>query len=249
MTEASPEKTPLDTAAAGRVTTVLSIIAILATIAASIPAFLALNAEQPRVFFDQSDSQLLIPDSLNAARILAVLAQEGIPNSTLSLHIVNQGNAKAPEVNVAVTVPGPMVSLDLEPAVGSRQPWVSVEDRGIDRQSGRVDLLLRSLYATKICNLTIGYQAQGKAALPVIEVFSDGAPAQRVDDVRAVPQWSRWDVFRLPAIVFGIGLGVVIIASLVSSLLQKPEVAEQLGAAVTEILKSMLQSILPVRWE
>jgi hypothetical protein len=178
------------------------------------------------VFFDSKSSHLVIPESLNPKTIIAVFDREKIPNSTLVVNVINQGNKEASKVTISVKLPGRIISFDPKPKVMNNDYWVKVIDPKLNETKGKAELVLKNFYTTKPFSLTIGYLS-ASAESGLVEVFLGGAPATQVEDITEVAPWSEFDPFILPILVILSGVGIVLLIlffpPLLSALLKRLE--------------------------
>ena len=224
-------------------TYIVGVLTLISTLLALIPAFLSLNTKHAAVFYSLEMSEVEIPNTLDRGKIEELLNSNNIPLSTLELKIINQGNASADLVKVSLNLPSSIMSVWTVPSKEDSPVWVdipSIEEEnfddsfrltlkkldttkplsinfGLDRSKG----ILSSIHSEKNSNQKINFLKAFDNASN-IQVFSDGVPAVRVSNAAEVPRWSKWHVFKLPALIFGVGLILAIVWAFLSILYYDP---------------------------
>lgn len=220
-------------------TTIIAGLTLIVAVIAAIPAFLGLNKEQSHIFFSDQTTGIMVPSSLDEPKVRSILASNGIASDYVTLDLVNQGNKEAPEVRISVTVPGNIMSAWTVPALSDKPIWVQLPDLSQVKGQSQLQTIIKALAITKPVTLHIGYERTEKSSTH-IDVFADGRPATRVEKIESVPPWSAIDVFRLPLIVLGIGLALVVLWAVGVVVSNNPKVEtalkELLVKTATELL-------------
>ena len=186
-------------------TTVIAVLTLTVTAVAAIPGFLSLNEDHAAIYYSVSTSGIEIPDSMDETAVRKILSENGIPSDTLSISVVNQGNAAAEHVRLSVDVPGRILASTSTPKPSINPIWVNLPKIDVDQKSQSIRFSVQNLGTTKELKYEFGYQRENTGQ-PEIEVFHAGQPAERVSNVAHVPTWSPWRVFELPLIILGGGV-------------------------------------------
>jgi hypothetical protein len=219
----------------------LGVLTLLATIAASVPAFLALNKNEPLVYYSVEDKPLPFGNIEAMKEFREFLIQKKIPPDNLQIKLRNVGNAPAKEVKLLVTVPGNVVKWEYNPSKSDTPPWADVPNNsnfGFNSNMYRKDDKISNLAADNVLALAIGYLGKSKEA-PKIEIYYDGVKANLIADVTKAPKYNKYAVFEIPMIIFLVGIFVTIIWATASILSQN----EKYRQALADILKAIAQNL------
>jgi hypothetical protein len=244
-------------------TFIIGVIMLILTALALVPAFLSLNTKQAEVFYSLEKSQVGVPSTLDRQKIEKALNSNGIPLSTLELKIINQGNATADVIKVSANLPSDIMSIWTVPSKEDAPIWVDLPDIKGKNLEGNFRYTIKKLNTTKPLSINFGlgyaekmpflldFERSSLAGLKYlkdldfgfdenssIQVFYDGIPAVRVDDVAEVPHWSKWEVFKLPAFVLGVGILSVLLWSFLAVLYSNPVLRKRVAEELILSLKS-----------
>lgn len=223
------------------ITTALAILTIIITIVVSIPAFLSLNEEHSEIYYSYSSSVIQIPSTLNEDDVKQILLDNGIPQNTLTVTVINQGNGFAEEVLISIEVPGEIITAWSSPSKQDSPIWVEIPDIDITQQPKRVIIPVKSMATTKPIFFNIGYSPT-EDGIEQVEVFYNGTPAEKVTDGASVSPWSPWKVFYLPLGILAVGLAIILIWAFFIVLINNPAQKEALLKLATEIGKEVAET-------
>lgn len=225
-------------------TTVVAVLALIVSAVAAIPGFLGLNKEQASIYFSSEMTGIMVPIRADEPKVRNVLASNGIASDYLSIALVNQGNREAPEVRIAISLPGNIMQAWTDPPPSEKPIWVQLPDLSQAKGQQQLQVAVKSLVITKPVMLHFGFERKRDASASV-DVFADGKPATRVENVATVPPWSPIDVFRIPLIVLGVGLAVVILWAIGVVLSKNPRVTTALKELVVKTALEFLKGVFP----
>jgi hypothetical protein len=203
-------------------TSLIAIVTLIVTAIALVPAFLSLNDKKADVFYSAFISQVSIPESLDKNSILQLLQSNGVPGTTLELNLINQGNASANEVKLSITLPSDIIAVWSTPSKSDKPVWVELPEIDTSNDKRKLRFSVKNLAATLPVTFYFGYE-QLTEGNPNIQVFYDGTPAAKIESVNLVPEWSKWNVFKLPLYILAGGVCLILIWALIVSLYSNPE--------------------------
>lgn len=221
---------------------VLGVLTFLATITAAVPAFLALNKNEPLVYYSVEDKPLPFSNVETMKEFREFLVQKNIPPDNLEIKLRNVGNAPAKEIKLLVNVPGNLVKWEYKPSKNDTPPWVDVPNNfnsGFNSNISRKDDKVSNLAADNTLSLTVGYLGKNKE-VPKAEIYYDGVKANLITDITKAPKYNKFAVFKLPAVILVAGIIITILWATASILLQNEKYRKELA----EILKAIAQSFL-----
>lgn len=225
-------------------TTVVAILTIVVTAVAAIPGFLGLNKELSQIYYSDVASGIAVPDSADEPKIRSILASNNIASDQLSISMVNQGNKEAAEVRVSVSVPGKVLSAWTDPPEANKPIWVQLPDMSQIKGQERFQIAVKALAITKPLTIYVGFE-RTRAGAAGVEVFAEGRPAAKVQDVAAVPAWSPIEVFRLPLIILGVGLALVVIWAMGVVLSNNPKMKSVLSELAVKSIAEFMKAMYP----
>ena len=190
------------------ITSGLTALTIVATLFAAWPAFVQTFGDRPQLFYSVTQSQLMIPRSLDGDRIRKMLRNEGIPDANVRIQVVNQGARQASEIKIGLSVDGALSSIKTEPDPSGNPVWVSITPPDLSQHGGNATLVLKNLVPNRI--VSAEYVYHGASAKYSCDVVADGLLAEQVADVALVPQWSLWQTVRRPVLLLAGGLAISI---------------------------------------
>jgi hypothetical protein len=237
-------------------TSILSVLTLIATIIALVPAFLSLNDKQALVYYSYQTSHISIPATIDSSLAISTLEKAGIPGSTVELVIINKGNTGAKNIKFEIIAPNEILASWTEPSIESAPIWVDLPKLNIHKNKLKVSSEIHNLATTRPVDIFVGYK-YGKLKEPSVSVFFNGQPATYVQDINEAPQWSKWDVFFLPAYIFGAGIALILIWLFINALINNPKLRNDLidifieaghigftPLAIADLLKTMKQDNL-----
>lgn len=210
---------------------ILSILTLIATIIALVPAFLSLNDKQAVVYYSYNTSSISIPLTIDSDLAIETLEKAGIPGSTVELKIINQGNVGADEVKFEIVTPTEILATWTEPTVESVPIWVDIPKLNTHKNKLRLSSELQNLSTTKPVSVFVGFK-YGNEKQASAAVFFNGQPAIYIDDVSEAHKWSKWNVFILPAYIIGAGFALILVWLFVNALINNPELRNDLQDAL-----------------
>ncbi len=228
-------------------TTVVAVITLIVAVVSAIPGFLGLNKEQALIYYSTSKSGILIPNTADEQRIRAVLASNGIPTEQFSVSLINQGNKEAPEVRLSLSVPGKIMSAWTDPAESKKPVWVQLPDLSQAKGQSQIQPVLKAMATTKPVTIHVGYEKTEQGA-PGVEVFVDGKPAASVSDAGAVAPWSPIAVFKLPLIILGVGLLLVVLWAMGVVISKNPRMKATLTEFAIKSATEIFKAVSPFRF-
>lgn len=219
------------------ITTTLSILTIVVTLATAVPAFYQAFLQRSKVYYAIAEERLALPAHIDRNRVSALFVQHGIASGYARVQIVNRGTTAAKSVAASVEVPGRIADFNTVPADQPRPVWVGIErDANLQRFPGSVRLRLTDLVPEKVVVANISYHQTGDSRQsPRVDVVSDGELATRVARVEDAPQLTFWSYFEVPAIVLGVGALVTIVAGLIAVVRRNREIADALLLLAKEL--------------
>lgn len=246
------------------ITSILTVTVILVTIIASIPSFIALEKDTPKIFYEVKTSHISIPDALDIIKVQQMLQENGISNSILGLSLINQGNSVAKEIKISVEVPGKIVRIWSNPSIEDKPVWVDIPDISSFENLKKVQFAIRNMSTTRMLTFNIGYNEGLKDQLyrqreqlnrmmveaglredfelpRKIDIFFDGKQAEQVDDISSVPKWSKYQLFKLPLTLFIYGLSILFIGAFLVAIIKNPDFGITLKDIIVETSRSFYQ--------
>ena len=223
-------------------TSILAVATIIVTFVAAIPSFLSLNTREGNIYYSTSVSKLHVPTVENEGKLWKLLKENGIPSRTLSISIINQGNAQSD--NIRIQVQGNALIMNvwwepgLEPTLVITSPefgiypasekdpnviWVDKPAIQINEKSAIIEV--KRLAATKAIKIHVGFESDYSGPTS-IDIFQNGTPAKKVLEAADVPQWSKYSVFVLPIKILVMGIIVVIAWAFGLALMTRQELRE-----------------------
>lgn len=242
------------------ITNILTVIVILATLIASIPSFIALDKDTPKIFYEVKTSSISIPEALDIVKVQRILQENGISVSNLGLSLINQGNSVAKEIKISVEVPGKIVRIWSNPNIEDKPVWVDIPDMSSFNNLKKVQFTIRNMSTTRILTFNIGYnegledillrqreqlnRMMAEAGLREdfelprkIDIFFDGKQAEQVDDITSVPKWSKYQLFKLPLSLFIYGLSILFIGTFSVAIIKNANFLNMVKDVVIKTLK------------
>ena len=77
------------------ITFVLGLLTLLATIGTAIPSFVSLNESRADVYYSRTEASVLNPDTPDYQQLRQVLATNNIPETRLTISLINTGDGPA----------------------------------------------------------------------------------------------------------------------------------------------------------
>lgn len=225
-------------------TTVLTVLTLLIAIIAAAPGFLSLNKEQAKIYYSISKSGIQVPDSMNTEGVRKILSDNGIPSDTLSISIINQGNAEADAVKVSVKTAGNIIAASSNPKVDENTIWVDIPKIDIENKPNNVQFSIKNLGITKIITFDFGFQ-RDQTSKSDIQVFYNGIPAQLVQNVSTVTPWSTWHVFKIPGLILAGGTIFVLLWAIGIVIFNNPELRKGISEFLIKVATEMTNGIFP----
>ncbi len=201
-------------------TTIIAVITVIVTIISIIPSFLSLNNKESKIYYSLSESNLVIPNIEDESQLRNLLKQKRIPWKTLSISLVNQGNAQSNEIKLQVRGSVPIISVWSEPKKDKNIIWLG--DLTIDTNDMTTTIEIKELAATKLIKLNVGFESEFEET-PYIDIIHGGAPVKKVDNAMDIPKWSKFTVFKLPIMILGIGIVAMLVWAFGLVLIKRPE--------------------------
>jgi hypothetical protein len=218
------------------VTRILSVATLLVAAIAAIPSFYSTFGQQPRVYYSVAEQRIALPSDVDAARVTKLLEENGIPDATASLRIVNQGGAVAKEIKAGVVAPGPIIRTSTEPPAQPKPVWVDISiDHDAKQAPRHVTYQFRDLVAGKVVEAHLGYRAAASAGALSVDVVADGVAASEVENLSTVPVWAPWRAFELPLKILGWGFAITLAVGLLAVLVANPASRDALLLLVKEL--------------
>ena len=202
-------------------TSILSVLTLIATVIALVPAFLSLNDKQANIYYSFNTSLISIPSTIDSNLAIDALEKAGIPGATVELSIINQGNTGADNIKFEIITPSEILATWTEPSLDSAPIWVDLPSLVKSKDKLKVSSEINNLATTKLVNVFVGFKYV-KEKVPSLSVFYDGQPAIFVSNISEVPQWSKWDVFILPGYIFVAGITLILLWLFISALVNNP---------------------------
>lgn len=222
----------------------LGILTLLVTFVASVPAFLALNKNEPILYYSIENKALPFGHIEAIKEFREFLMQKQIPPENLELKFRNVGNAAAKEINLLVTIPGYIVKWEYKPSRNEMPPWVDLpanSDFGFKSTINRKNDLITKFAADNTLTLNIGY-IEKESANPTVEIYYDGIKANLITDVSKAPRYSPFKVLQLPAIIFITGLSITFLCVIISFLVSHEKYRKELSKILKEIIYSFIKN-------
>jgi hypothetical protein len=208
-------------------TSILSVLTLIATIIALVPAFLSLNDKEAHVYYSYKTSHISIPATIDSNLAINTLEKAGIPGSTVELVIINQGNTGAKNIKFEIIAPNEILAAWTEPSIESAPIWVDLPKLTTHKNKLKVSSEINNLATTRPVDIFIGYK-YGKLKEPTVSVFFNGQSANYVQNISDAPEWSKWDVFILPGYIFGAGIILILIWLFINALMNNPKLRSDL---------------------
>ncbi|GAB5520308.1 MAG: hypothetical protein RhofKO_25590 [Rhodothermales bacterium] len=186
------------------VTTVLSILTIIATMFAAWPTFMQAFGDRPKLFYSITHTKLAVPQTLDDDRIRTMLRDEGIPDSNVRIQMINRGSKDADEIKVGVTIDGSLSSFTSDPDAVTNPVWVAITPPTIQPTDKSANLLLNDLVPNRMFSADYAYHADSDDF--TCDVVVDGLLANKVADVTLIPEWSLWQEIKTPVLILVLGL-------------------------------------------
>ncbi len=222
-------------------------LTIVATIIAAIPSFIGVTQDRSSVFYQTEVFSILNPGSPDIDRVSAVLRENKIPDSRLTVICMNTGNGAAKELRVRIQVTGDIQEGFTEPVPADQPIWVTPPDSIKPSENGTVlTAKFRDLAPGKPVSISAAYFSSQNTTHPVIDVFFDGKPATQVKNVRDAPSYTFVGAFRLPLTIFGVGLAFAVLVAAIVILKRNPDLASALAKFLLEILEQSLLSFVRI---
>ena len=197
-----------------RITLIVGVITVIATIIAAIPGFVTLNRDRPDVYFSQETASILNSTVTDFDRIKGVLKSNGIPDSLSRLTIVNWGNGPANFVRFRAAVPGEVQKITSSPSALDKPAWVDLPlDFGAPTGSSNIAFEIKMLAPTKPIIFQVGFYGNSLTNRLAWEVFFDGRPAILAAEVNARPQSLDRRQIVMPIAVFGFGALITLLTA------------------------------------
>lgn len=225
-------------------TTIVAVLTLVVTAIAAIPGFLGLNKEQALIYFSGTTTGIVVPASADVPKIRSILAGNGIPSDQLAVAIVNQGNKEASEVRMSISIPGKILEAWTEPPEASKPIWVQLPDLSQAKGQSQIQTSLKALGITKPVTIYVGYE-KTSTGVANVELFSDGRPGVRVQDVSAVPAWSPVDIFKLPLFILGGGVAFVVLWAMGVVISRNPKMKAALTELVIKSIRELAKGFFP----
>jgi hypothetical protein len=219
------------------ITTILSILTIVVTLATAIPAFYQAFLQRSKVYYSVAEERLALPAHINRDKVTALLVQNGIPSGYVRVQVINRGTTSAKKVSGSVEVPGRIVDFNTVPADRPKPVWVGI-DREIDltKYPGSARLQLTDLVPERIVTSNVTYHQSGDGKqMPRVDIVADGELASRVERVELAPRLTFWSYFDVPAKVLAGGLLLTLLGGLVAVTRRNREIADALLLLAKEL--------------
>jgi hypothetical protein len=171
-----------------------------------------------------------------------------IPSSRIVLQLKNVGNASAEEIKYSMAVPGYIVRYAYTPSKSESPVWVDMpEDRdfGFASTAQSLTQVVKNLATNKVLQFTVGYEPKEKNGNPQIEVYYSGKQAKNVAAISEAPEWNPYRVFILPASILGIGLVITVLWVIVTTLLRRPRIREELAEVLGAFARNLSEIMRP----
>lgn len=218
------------------VTRILSIVTVIVAGIAAIPSFYTTFGQQPRVYYSVAEQRIALPSDLDSTRVAKLLEENGIPDATVRIEIINQGGAAAKEIKAGVVAPGSIIRTATDPSPRPKPVWVDISIDHDPKQGPRhVTYKLRDLIAGKIVRATLGYRVGTSAGPLSVDVIADGVSASQVESLSTVPAWAPWRAFELPLKILGWGFVITLVVGLVAVLVANPTSRDALLLVIKEL--------------
>lgn len=228
------------------VSTVLSVLTIIATLVAALPAFYQVWGDRPRVYYAISQAALSIPASLDQAKIHTMLKDAGIADSNLRIAVLNRGARKASEIKIGVTVDGILSTFSSEPDEASKPVWVGITAPKWANGAKTTTFSLTDLVPNREFVAALAYFSSGEKF--TCDVVADGAMAERVDSLATVPASSFWSALKTPLLILLSGIIISILAgAVIASAANKKfrdlliEVVESINPLTGRVMKTLIK--------
>ena len=215
-------------------TLLIPLITLIITIIALIPAFLSLNDKEAIIYYQMKFSKINIPKSINEDKALKLLKDNGIPDNTLELKIINQGNTSAKKVKISISLPNEPMAIWSKPSKKDNPIWIELPQFN-KLKSTNSNLTLENMATTKSFSIFVGY-TNIKNSNVNVQIFHDGIPAIKVNNILEVDKWSKWNIFKIPVYILLGGLILTIIWSFIVALYRNPEFRESALNILFDIL-------------
>ena len=232
------------------ITTILSIITLFVSIASSIPSFYNAFANKSKVFYSVSVNRMFVPREIDQAGFQLLLQQNKVPTVTIRVDLINNGDAVAREINVGLKTAQKIEYIQTDPPQQPDPVWVDIETQPPSADTPEyAAFVFKNLIPTKRIAALAGYfSTDEEEETPQVDVVFDDKPAIQVDDIDEAPQWSLWQVFKLPLQILGIGLAITLIIGIIAVLrsniqLQKSIllIARDLHPGIARLARFLLQ--------
>lgn len=214
-------------------TVLIPIITLIIAVIALVPAFLSLNDKEAMIYYQIEFSKINIPKSINENKALELLKDNGIPNNTLEVKIINQGNASAKKIKISISLPEEPMVVWSQPSRNDNPIWVDIPQFDTLKTTNS-NLELKNMATTIPLSIFVGYSNIIDSKVD-IQIFHDGIPAIKVDDISSIQKWSKWSVFILPGYILLAGLILTIIWSFIVVLYKNPEFRKSLLNGLLDI--------------
>jgi hypothetical protein len=223
--------------AAYGVTTILSILTMVVTLATAIPAFYQAFLQRSKVYFAVTEERLTLPAHIDRSKVASLLVQNGIPSGYVRVQVLNRGTTSAKKVSGSVVVSGRIVDFNTVPPDKPRPVWVGIEkEADLAKYPSTVRLELADLVPERILTSNVTYHQDGDGKQPPrVEFVADGELATQVATIEAAPKLTFWSYFEAPAKVLGIGLFITLLAGFVTVARRNREVSKALLLLVKEL--------------
>ena len=199
----------------------------------AISSFYTAFGQQPRVYYTVEEQRIEFPAGVDAAKLTKLLKENGIPDATVRLEIINQGGAVPEEIEAGVVAPGSIIRTSTEPPPEPKLVWVDIS---IDHEApSHVTYKLRNLIAGKIVKASLSYHRDTSSRALAVDVIADKIVATEVASLSTVPPWAPWRAFELPLMILGWGFAITLGVGLIAVLVANPTVRDALFLIIKEL--------------
>jgi hypothetical protein len=207
-------------------TLILSVLTIFASVIVAIPSFIDLKENRTLIYYSIDYNKIEIPNSLDKKKVYETLLDNNIPNNALTIEISNKGNSKAKNIELSSGIPGKISYVDFEPELNRNQILAKLVKNESD--SNNVKIKIEDFYEDFSLKVKIGYFDEYNRGLKDLQVVFDDHKAIKVDKIADVPKWTFWYMFKSSVYIILIGIGLILIFSLLKVLLRDEKVRKVL---------------------
>lgn len=217
----------------------------LVTLVALVPAFLALNKDQPRLYYSVTTKSYSPPEEYMQQAFLELLRKFNMPASRCEICVINSGNAPAKEARLLIKAQGSIVRTQWNPPKEAQEVWVDTPENrefGFGGATTRVSDVIHNMATNRKLTILVGYES-ATGDPPHIELYADGQAAERIANIGEAPEWNPYRVFYLPGAILALGVILSILWSLISVIRSNVKYQVQLAELLRGVARTMVETV------